>query len=148
MIETTWWSRVECPDETNCALPEDRMDEPEDQMDTIELKVHEVVLRVSRQRSAALPSLENRHRLTSELGLTSLDIARVIAVLELELGVDPFTRHAAITDMRTLGDLCQAYRAGLGAPESEPVADVFASSEKRAAARRNVGAASAGERVA
>jgi acyl carrier protein len=117
-------------------------------MDKIEQKVHEVVRRVSQQRSAALPSVENRHRLTGELGLTSLDIARVIAILEMELGVDPFTRHAAITDMRTLGDLCEAYRAGLGAPAREPVNGVCANSERRANARRSVGAAPVGERAA
>ncbi|HEV3003357.1 MAG TPA: acyl carrier protein [Pirellulales bacterium] len=117
-------------------------------MDEIEQKVREVVLRVARQRSADVSNVDNGHRLTVELGLTSLDFARIIAILEMELGADPFGRCSAITDMRTVGDLCQAYRAALGKTRENDAAGAFAASESRAAARRSAGTAANGGPVA
>jgi acyl carrier protein len=115
-------------------------------MDEIEQKVHEVVLRVARQRSEKVTKVENSHRLTVELGLTSLDFARIIAILEMELGADPFGHGpaiaspaitcSAITDMRTVGDLCQAYRATQGPSQDKDITGAFTASESRAAARR------------
>ena len=43
-------------------------------------------------------------------GLTSLDLAAVIAMLETRWGVDPFLEHVPITEVRTVGELCEAYR--------------------------------------
>ncbi|HUY34157.1 MAG TPA: acyl carrier protein [Pirellulales bacterium] len=106
-------------------------------MDHIEQKVHEVVLRVCKQRSPAVSKVDNGQRLTSELGLTSLDFARIIALLELELGADPFSCQSPITNMRTVGDLCHAYRAGQRAPAEAPVAAAFAAGDSRASARRD-----------
>ncbi|HVC96393.1 MAG TPA: hypothetical protein VND64_22095 [Pirellulales bacterium] len=79
-------------------------------MDHIEEKVHEVVLRVCRQRTPAISKIDNGQRLTGELGLASLDFARIIAILEMDLGTDPFSCQSPITGMRTVGDLCDAYR--------------------------------------
>jgi hypothetical protein len=100
----------------------------EDDMDQIERTVHHVVLRVARDRSPNLflppaqAGVANGQHLTTDLGLTSLDIARIIAVLELELGADPFASLVAITDVRTVSDLCAAYRKALATlkPECEP----------------------------
>ena len=85
-------------------------------MDQIERKVHEVLLRVGQQRNPGLVKVENGQRLTAELGLTSLDFARIIAILELELEADPFSCQAPITNLRTVGDLCEAYRRAQTAP--------------------------------
>jgi acyl carrier protein len=50
---------------------------------------------------------------TLDLGLESLDLAELVALLELRFGFDPFSHHAAITDVHTVQDLCNAYlRAG------------------------------------
>ena len=46
-------------------------------------------------------------------GLTSLDLAAVIALLERRWKVDPFLEHVSITDIRTVGELCRAYELGL-----------------------------------
>ena len=48
------------------------------------------------------------------IGLTSLDLAALIAVLQSRLKVDPFFATKAITDIRTVGDLCRAYRDMIG----------------------------------
>ncbi len=44
-----------------------------------------------------------------DLGLKSLDLARMVAMLELKLGVDPFAELVSITSIRTVGDLHAAY---------------------------------------
>ncbi|HWY85265.1 MAG TPA: hypothetical protein VNX28_01000 [Gemmataceae bacterium] len=105
-------------------------------MDTVERTVLEVVLRVAREKFAETASVKNGDRLTAGLGLDSLDIARIIAVLELKLDVDPFAGVAAITDVRTVGDLCAAYRAALASPAAADPPPALGASVKRAAARR------------
>jgi hypothetical protein len=105
-------------------------------MDHAEGMIHRVVLRIARQRSPALSGLEVGHRLTDDLGLTSLDLARILAVLELELGVDPFAGLVAITDVRTLGDLCVAYRQALSPAPAAAAPPSYAPSQQRAEARR------------
>jgi hypothetical protein len=43
--------------------------------------------------------------------LKSLAIARVIAMLELKYGIDPFSRHISVTSVKTVGDLVRAYQS-------------------------------------
>jgi acyl carrier protein len=105
-------------------------------MDHVEQTVHRVVLRIARQRSPAVSGVENGQHLTAELGLTSLDLARILAVLELELGADPFASLVAITDVRTVGDLCAAYKALSPSPESA-TSPAFTPSLDRAELRRS-----------
>jgi acyl carrier protein len=78
-------------------------------MENLEKIVHEVVLEILRQRSSQISKVENNHKLTSDLGFGSLDIAQLVATLEIKLGVDPFATQVAITDIRTVGDLCHSY---------------------------------------
>ena len=78
-------------------------------VDGLEQTVHEVVLRIAGQRRRELTSVGNAQRLTADLGLGSLDLARLVAVLEIRLGVDPFAAEVNLGDMRTVGDLCLAY---------------------------------------
>jgi acyl carrier protein len=105
-------------------------------MDKVERTVHEVVLRIAREKALEIAGVDNSQGLTAALGMDSLDIARLIATLELKLGVDPFAKLAAITDMRTVGDLCTAYRAALAPAAAPAPLPSFAASEKRAEARR------------
>jgi hypothetical protein len=106
-------------------------------MDHVEQVVYRVLLRIAQQRTPGVLRVENGQRLTAELGLKSLDIARVIALLELELGADPFAHLVAITDIRTVADLCEAYRKALAPPSEAPTPPSFAPSLNRAEARRN-----------
>lgn len=100
----------------------------------VEATVHRVLRRVLQLRTPPLPPLTHELGLTTELGLKSLDLARLVAVLELELGVDPFAQLVAITDLRTLGDLCDAYRRALNGQVAD--APSFRPSHERAANRR------------
>jgi acyl carrier protein len=45
-----------------------------------------------------------------DTGLASLDLAALVARLERVWRVDPFLEAVAITEIRTVGDLCRAYR--------------------------------------
>ena len=45
-----------------------------------------------------------------DTGLASLDLAALVARLERVWRVDPFIEAVAITEIRTVGDLCRAYR--------------------------------------
>lgn len=52
--------------------------------------------------------------LLTETGLGSLDLAALIARLERLWKVDPFIEAVPITEIRTVGDLCRAYRDFIG----------------------------------
>ena len=78
-------------------------------MDEVEQVVVDVVAGVAREKSGAIESLQADQTLVDDLGLRSLDLARIIAKLELKLGVDPFAEMVAVTSIRTVGDLCAAY---------------------------------------
>ena len=63
----------------------------------------------------------SRHMLVDDLGLRSLDLARIIAKLEMKLGVDPFAELVSVTSIRTPGDLCAAYAKCFAAAEGRAV---------------------------
>jgi acyl carrier protein len=48
-------------------------------------------------------------------GLTSLDLAALVARLKRMWKVDPFLEATAITEIRTVGDLCRAYHEYINA---------------------------------
>jgi acyl carrier protein len=56
-----------------------------------------------------------------DLALNSLLLARLIIALEMEIGVDPFANGHAISDVRTVGDLVDAYEQMLATTAAEPV---------------------------
>ena len=64
---------------------------------------------VVREKSPEIEAIAADQALVEDLGLTSLDLARIIAKLELKLGVDPFSSLVPVTSIRTAGDLCAAY---------------------------------------
>ena len=75
--------------------------------------LHEVILGVirgvARENSPELEEIRADQMLVEDLGLRSLDLARIVAKLEMKLDVDPFAELVAITSIRTAGDLCVAY---------------------------------------
>ena len=78
-------------------------------MEDVEQVVLDVVGGVAREKSASIESVQAEQTLVDDLGLRSLDLARIIAKLELKLDVDPFAEMVAVTSIRTVGDLCAAY---------------------------------------
>ncbi len=78
-------------------------------MEDVEQVVLDVVGGVAREKSAAIRAVQAEQTLVDDLGLRSLDLARINAKLELKLGADPIAEMVAVTSIRTVGDLCAAY---------------------------------------
>lgn len=110
-------------------------------MDDLEQTIHDVVQQVVEQRGGEIVAITNQQRLAGDLGLRSLDLAQLVALLEINTGVDPFAAHVAITDVRTVGDLCDAYRVALGLQPSQPGFGLQAGQARAEARRRAQGRA-------
>jgi acyl carrier protein len=85
-----------------------------------------------------LPNREIRSedRLNADLGLTSLDLATLVAALEMKLKADPFQELVPITSVRSIGDLEAAY-AKFFSKSGDVVQDEdLAEIRRRAEARR------------
>lgn len=70
------------------------------------------------------------------IGLKSLDLARLVAELEEELGFDPFAEMIPITSIRTVGDLVEAYSEPPANPSEAADASLTATIERAHARRR------------
>jgi acyl carrier protein len=107
-------------------------------MDKYDAEVHQVLKDLMEEEKSETRELKNDDRLVEDLGFSSLNMARIIAILEDQFGTDPFSKSVAITSIRTVGDLAGAYRQTLEAdPAREPVkVTPLIQSQQRAAARR------------
>jgi acyl carrier protein len=76
----------------------------------VERVVMATVLELARRATPQLAAIQPHQRLIGELGLSSLDLAELLAILEAELGHDPFAADWNIADVRTVADLIAAYR--------------------------------------
>ncbi|MFE6619129.1 acyl carrier protein [Streptomyces sp. NPDC008086] len=80
------------------------------------------LLEIVNEVAGPVEHLDEDQLLVDQLGLESLHLARLVAVLEMELDTDPFSDTLPITSVRTVGDLLQAYdpvvlpRLGAGEP--------------------------------
>ncbi len=77
--------------------------------------------------------------LLRDVGLSSLDLASVVARLELKLSLDPFSELVSITSVRTIGDLVSAYRLAAEGAENAPSTLNAQLGVDRGAARRREG---------
>lgn len=76
----------------------------------IQNTLYKFIKQIAAEQSLAIQPLENSLALVDDLGFRSIDIATLVAMLEQEFNVDPFMEgNAAITDIRTVGDICQVY---------------------------------------
>src|ERR1700759_5586112 len=75
-------------------------------------------------------------RLNTDLGLTSLDLASLVAALEMKLKADPFQELVPVTSIRTVGDLEPAYVKYFSDSEQEVPNEELAKVRQRAEARR------------
>jgi acyl carrier protein len=90
-----------------------------------------------RSRGHLDPQVSASDALTATLGLSSFDVLALVPRLNATLGVDPFRGTLAITDVRTVGDLVQAYEDTRAPIASGPVAaGPLHASATRAALRR------------
>jgi acyl carrier protein len=78
-------------------------------------------------------------RLNTDLGLTSLDLASLVAALEMKLKADPFQELVPITSVRTIGDLEAAYVRFFSGDRTELEDNDLAEVRRRAEARQSRG---------
>ena len=71
--------------------------------------VHRTIVELLERSDRPVPSFDEHDELIST-GLTSLDLAALVARLERRWKIDPFLEATAITEVRTVGDLCRAYQ--------------------------------------
>ena len=103
----------------------------------IETIVHGRIRAVLAERGCEVARLSGSEKLSATLGLSSLDLAFLVAELEAELGVDPFAKLVSITSVRSVEDLVRAYQQALF-PELQRSGeeDAIAAAVKRAQTRR------------
>ena len=103
----------------------------------IESIVHGRIRAVLAERAGEVARLSATDKLSATLGLSSLDLAFLVAELEAELGVDPFAKLVSITSVRSVGDLVRAYQQALF-PELQRSGedDAMATAVNRAQTRR------------
>ena len=103
----------------------------------IESIVHGRIRAILAERVGEVGCLSGTDKLSATLGMSSLDLALLVAELEAELGVDPFAKLVSITSIRSVGDLVKAYQQAFF-PELQRRGedDAVAAGVKRAQARR------------
>ena len=72
--------------------------------------MHDRIHAILADRGSQVGRLSGADRLNATLGLSSLDLAFLVAELEAALGVDPFAKLVSITSVRSVGDLVRAYQ--------------------------------------
>jgi hypothetical protein len=78
----------------------------------VETTIHRTIVELLERAERPAPAFDNEDDLAST-GLTSLDLAALVARLARAWKIDPFLETRAITDVRTVGDLCRAYQETL-----------------------------------
>ena len=80
----------------------------------VEAAVHGTIVELLERSGQAAPRLDEADDLLS-IGLSSLDLAALVAKLQRRWKIDPFLEAKTITEVRTVGDLCRAYWECIGA---------------------------------
>jgi acyl carrier protein len=103
----------------------------------IESIVHGRIRALLAERGSEVDRLAGADKLSATLGLSSLDLAFLVAELEAELGVDPFAKLVSITSVRSVDDLVRAYQRAIF-PELQRTGEdeAMAAAVKRAEVRR------------
>ena len=103
----------------------------------IESIVHGRIRAVLAERVGEVGRLSATDKLSATLGLSSLDLALLVAELEAELGVDPFAKLVSITSVRSVEDLVRAYQQAFFPERRRSGADdAVAAGVERARTRR------------
>ena len=75
------------------------------------------------ERSGEVHVIKGTDGLNATLGLDSLDLALIVAELDVEVGADPFAKLLSITSVRSVNDLVGAYRRALFPKANDPGQD-------------------------
>jgi acyl carrier protein len=80
----------------------------------IEATVHRTIVELIERSGRAARPFDEADELVS-LGLSSLDLAALVAKLQRQWRIDPFLEARTFTEVVTVGDLCRAYWECIGA---------------------------------
>lgn len=92
------------------------------------------------ERGGEVPAIHGADTLNGALGLSSLDLAIVVAELESALGVDPFSRIVPITSVRSVDDLVDAYLKAYQPQKPEADEDLIEAAQRARGRRARQGA--------
>jgi acyl carrier protein len=99
--------------------------------------IHGKIRSVLKERFGEDRAFSPQDKLSATLGLSSLDLAFLVAELEAELGIDPFAKLVSITSVRSVEDLERAYQnAVFPGTGTQPQDDGLATAAERARTRR------------
>jgi len=104
-------------------------------MENIEQTVFDVIAKVAEEKGLDLKTPALTQKLVTDIGFKSIDLARIIAILEIKLSVDPFSKLVPITSIQTVGDLCDAYQLCFADDQDAACKPDFERSESRGEAR-------------
>src|SRR5947209_15928541 len=91
---------------------------------------------VMEERSGEVHVIKGTDGLNATLGLSSLDLALIVAELEVGVGADPFAKLVSITSVRSVNDLVGAYRKALFPETSDLGQDHYLAAPLRRAQTR------------
>lgn len=75
----------------------------------IQAAVYRTLREIQEKSNKRLVELGDELNLVHDLGFSSLDLAQLVAILEMELDFDPFSEGASIEELKTVGDVCRVY---------------------------------------
>ena len=104
-------------------------------MENIEQTVFDVIAKVAEEKGLDLKTVGLTQKLVTDIGFKSIDLARIIAIMEIKLCVDPFSKLVPITSIQTVGDLCDAYQLCFADDQDAACKPDFERSESRGEAR-------------
>jgi acyl carrier protein len=76
--------------------------------------IDETIKSIQEQQSYKVIELNDNLKIIHDLGFSSLDIAQLVATLEMETGFDPFSKGVSIKEINTLGDIYKIYQNEAG----------------------------------
>jgi acyl carrier protein len=83
-------------------------------MEDVKDKIKALIVDIMAQSDLPEKTITDTSLIVKDLGFTSLDVAELIANLEMELGIDPFSNGVSLLDVRSFGDICEVYSKSLG----------------------------------
>lgn len=106
--------------------------------DQIRKAIHAQILRVLDEQGKPAVALDDDTKLTSDIGLTSMQLAQIVLDLETEMGGDPFESLVPVTSVRTVGDMVKAYEKLFAAEDDDDAGDdALLAAQNRAQQRRS-----------
>ena len=84
-------------------------------MSEVKNTIVSVLREIQERNSYPKKEISDDTLVVKNLGFNSLDVAELVAVLEMELGVDPFSQGVSIMNVHSVSELIKVYSEALEA---------------------------------